>query len=206
MAQDNPSRKVKANQQMIQALELRAAGLSYEHIGKALGVSKPRAWRIVGKALDGLVKQCQETAERVKHLELYRLDRYRRSLEPRKTDPRTVDTLIRISERVAKLHGLDAPQRIEAIGLDGGPIQTQEPQLDFSKFSHDELLIFMALHDKAAGEPDWDKTISYFGTPGYERSLPGSPIRLVTAFVRALPFGDAPWRGTQPALPAGTQP
>ena len=101
-------------------------GASYLQIGKALSVSKSRAWRIVGKALDQLVEHCKETAGRVRQLELYRLDRYRLSLDSRKGDPRAVDTLIRISERVAKLHGLDAPQRIEASGPDGGPIENEQ--------------------------------------------------------------------------------
>ena len=122
MPQENSGRKVKSHQQMIQALELRAAGASFRQIGEALSVSKPRAFRIVRKALDELVQRCQDTAERVRQLELYRLDRIRLSLDPKKGDPRVADTLIRISERVAKLHGLDAPQRIEASGPNGGPI------------------------------------------------------------------------------------
>lgn len=113
MPQQNPGRKVKSKQQLMLALELRASGASYMQIGRALSVSKPRAFRIVRKALDELLEHCRETAERVRQLELHRLDRYRLALDPRRTDPRTVDTLIRISERVAKLHGLDAPQRID---------------------------------------------------------------------------------------------
>ena len=113
MPQGNAPRRVKSHQQMIQALELRAAGASFMQIGKALSVSKPRAFRIVRKALDELVEHCRETAERVRQLELYRMDRIRLALDPKKSDPRVADTLIRISERVAKLHGLDAPQRIE---------------------------------------------------------------------------------------------
>src|SRR6266852_8369380 len=114
MPQENSGRKVKSHQQMIQALELRAAGASFRQIGEALSVSKPRVFRIVRKALDELV-HCQDTAERVRQLELYRLDRMRLALDPKKSDPRVADTLIliRISERVAKLHGLDAPQQIE---------------------------------------------------------------------------------------------
>jgi hypothetical protein len=157
------------------------------------------AWRIVSKALDELVHHCQDTAERVRQLELYRLDRIRLSLDPKKGDPRVADTLIRISERVAKLHGLDAPQRIESSGPNGGPIQTQEQQLDLSKFSLDETLIFEALHCKAAGDPDWDERIRYFGSPEYERSWPGKPTRLVTAFVKALPFGEERYTLTQGA-------
>ena len=113
MPQGNAPRRVKSHQQMIQALELRAAGASFMQIGKALSVSKPRAFRIVRKALDELGEH-RETAERVRQLELYRMDRIRLALDPKKSDPRVADTLIRISERVAKLDGWDAPQRIDA--------------------------------------------------------------------------------------------
>jgi hypothetical protein len=159
MSQQNSGRSVKAHQQMIQALELRAAGASYLQIGKALSVSKSRAWRIVGTALGDLVHRCAETAERVKQLELHRLDRYRLALDARRSDPRVVDSLIRISERTAKLHGLDAPQRVEASGPDGGPIETQEQPPDFSKFTLDELYFFDALDKKAHGVANWDETL-----------------------------------------------
>jgi hypothetical protein len=151
MSQQNPGRRVKSHQQLIMALELRASGASYLQIGKALSVSKSRAWRIVSKALDDLVQHCQDTAERVRTLELYRLDRIRLSLDPKKGDPRVADTLIRISERVAKLHGLDAPQRIEASGPNGGPIETQDERIDLSKLSVEELLELERLQKKMAG-------------------------------------------------------
>lgn len=100
---------------------------------------------------------------------------------------------------MAKLHGLDAPQRTEASELNGGPIQTQEQQPDYNKLSVDELLIFEALHRKAAGDPNWDERIRDFGTPEYERQWPGKPTRLVTAFVKALPFGEERYMLTQGA-------
>jgi len=72
----------------------------------------------------------------------------RLSLDPKKGDPRVADTLIRISERVAKLHGLDAPQRIEASGPSGGPIQTEE-KWDYGKLDLDEMLALEQLMIKA---------------------------------------------------------
>jgi hypothetical protein len=78
------------------------------------------------------------------------------ALDPKKSDPRVADTLIRISERVAKLHGLDAPQRIETSGPNGGPIETQEREPDFSKLTVEELLQFEELHRKAHGLPTRD--------------------------------------------------
>jgi hypothetical protein len=149
MPQENSGRKVKKHQQMILALDLRASGATFSQIGAALAVSKPRAFRIVRKALDELVEHCTDTAERVRKLELYRLDRIRLALEPKKGDPRAADTLIRISERVARLHGLDAPQRIEASGPNGGPIQTGETP-DYSKLTLQEKLQLEALLKKTA--------------------------------------------------------
>jgi hypothetical protein len=95
------------------ALELRASGASYLQIAKTLSVSKSRAWRIFGKALDDLVQHCSETAAKWSSSAL---TEYRLALDSRKSDPRVVDSLIRISERTAKLHGLDAQTKIEASG------------------------------------------------------------------------------------------
>ena len=85
------------------------------------------------------------------------MDRIRLALDPRKSDPRVADTLIRISERVAKLHGLDAPQRIETTGKDGGPIETKQSEPDFDKLTLDELLQHEELHRKAHGLPTRDE-------------------------------------------------
>src|SRR5215471_16701974 len=112
MPQKGSGRTVKSRQQTFMALELRATGASFLQFAKALSVSKSRAWRIVMQALCELAEQCKETAERVRQLELYRLDRLRFALDPKRADPRVADTLLRISERVAKLHGLDAPQKV----------------------------------------------------------------------------------------------
>jgi hypothetical protein len=155
MSQQNAPRRVKKHQQMILALDLRASGASYRQIGEALSVSKARAFRIVRRALDELVQHCEDTAERVRRLELYRLDKIRFALDVKKSDPRTAEVLLRISERVAKLHGLDAPQRVEASGPNGGPIQTDqtEEKIDLEKLSLDELRQFEALYRKARGLP-----------------------------------------------------
>ena len=199
LPQENPQRKVKSHQQMVLALELRASGASFEQIGKSLNppVSAPRAWKIVQKGLQAGRERMAETAQNLIQLQLNRLNRYRLKLEPNASDPAVVSTLVRVMERECKLMGIDAPTKIAETMPDGSPIETQESKPDFSKFTHDELLIFAALHAKAAGDPDWYKSISDYGSEMYERCHPG---RLITAFIRALPFGDEPWR----ALPAGS--
>ena len=96
MPQENPGRKVKTHEQMIKALELRAGGASFARSGKRLGVSKPRAFKIVRVALDELVQHCRKPRSGLgagtsspRPLRL--------SLDARKGDPRTVEMLIRIS-------------------------------------------------------------------------------------------------------------
>jgi hypothetical protein len=202
LPQENSQRKVKSQQQMVLALELRASGASYEQIGKSLvpPVSAPRAWKIVQKGLQAGRERMADTAQNLIQLQLNRLNRYRLKLEPNASDPAVVSTLVRVMERECKLMGIDAPTKIAETMPDGSPIQTQEQQQDFSKFSHDELVIFAALHAKAAGEPNWDEHIRYYGTEMGERTHPG---RLVVAFVKALPFGDEPWKLAQCAVTGG---
>jgi hypothetical protein len=126
-------------------------------------------------------------------LELIRLDKIRLALDGKRADPRVADTLIRLSERVSRLHGLDAPQRSEISGPGGGPIQTQEDESDLGKLSHDELLIFEVLYKKTLGHPDWDKEIRHQCEMKY-------PTRsgLFMAFARAMLSETQPQR-VQPA-------
>ena len=69
-----------------------------------------------------------------------------------RVNPTMEGTLIRISERVATLHGLGAPQRMALEGKEGGPIQTQDTEPDLSKLTVPELLELERLHKKMAGD------------------------------------------------------
>lgn len=141
MSQQNGKVKTKGRLKLVQALELRAGGASYRQIADVLGVSRASAWRIVTRGLDELTAKCAEKAEQVKALELVRMDAMRVLLWPKRADPRVADSLLRISERVAKLHGLDAPAKHELTGADGGPIETQEsnPVPDLTKLTDEEI-------------------------------------------------------------------
>jgi hypothetical protein len=142
---------VKSYQQMTTAaLELRASGASYLQIGRALSVSKTRAYRIVRAGLDEYVVTCRETAESVRYLEMLRLNRMIFALTPRASDYRVANVLVKISARIAKLCGLDAPLRIEQSGPAGGPIVTQSAP-DFSRLTLQERLRLEALFEKTKG-------------------------------------------------------
>src|SRR5580704_5973530 len=63
--------KIVSAERIARAMELRKGGATYEMIGVDLGVSTPRAFEIVNDALKALVT---EPAEKVRKLEIERLD------------------------------------------------------------------------------------------------------------------------------------
>ena len=62
-----------------------------------------------------LAETAQEAADEVRALELARLDALLAALWPQQGEPAVVDRVLRIMERRAKLLGLDAPTRVDAV-------------------------------------------------------------------------------------------
>jgi hypothetical protein len=95
----------------LQALDLRIAGGTYRQIARQLGVNEKTAFYDVQGALASLDAVKAKTAERLRDIELERLDRASTGLVPgiRSGDARAVTALVRVMERRAKLLGLDAP-------------------------------------------------------------------------------------------------
>lgn len=130
---------VLREEKRLRALQLREQGAKYRDIAQAMDVNLSDAHTLVQEGLAALHLKVEETAIEVRALELNRLDgltyallmKIRRQVrsETMKTgaaievpdpDPRTVDTLLKVMERRAKLLGLDAP--VKLAGPDGGPI------------------------------------------------------------------------------------
>jgi Homeodomain-like domain len=133
--------RATARQREARAVQLRTAGATYQQIGDRLGCSESRAWRIVQRALDRMVR---EPADQLRQLELARLDQLwieatkvlhrshitvsngRVALDPRTGQPleddgpvlQAIDRLLKIMERRARLLGLDAPTRVNVITED----------------------------------------------------------------------------------------
>lgn len=103
--------RIKNREHVIRALDLRTAGASYDAIGKAMDISKTRAYQLVKAGLDELNQKVLENAETVRALEAKRLDAMMMGLWPNRQNPRNADTILRLMERRAKLLGLDAPAK-----------------------------------------------------------------------------------------------
>lgn len=132
----------------IDAMRLRKAGHSYRAIAARLRVDVATAWDDVQAELTALRGLTVKVAEDVRAIELQRLDDATLGLGPKikKGDPKAVMAMVRVSDRRAKLLGLDAPQRREVTGADGAPLV---PPADLSRLTSEELEALAALVSKA---------------------------------------------------------
>ncbi|WP_128000939.1 hypothetical protein [Piscinibacter defluvii] len=100
-------------QRQAKAIALRCAGLSYASIAAHLGIGRSQAHALVCRGLDDARSQVAAAADELRALELSRLDGMLAKVYPRaaRGDLPAVDRVLKISERRAKLLGLDAPER-----------------------------------------------------------------------------------------------
>jgi hypothetical protein len=119
-------------------------------IGESLipSVSRQRTFRIVQKCLREAALKSPEKIENLRQLELYRLDRLIHALDPKRSDPRVAYVLIRISALIARLHGLDAPQRIETSRPKSTLMKGMDSS-DLNKLSDEEQRRLEVLLEKA---------------------------------------------------------
>lgn len=107
----NPDRATVAGNEN-KAVELRKAGLPYAQIADALGfASASSAYRTVMRAL---ARNQSEQVEELRMIEGARLDRMQQAVWQRAVqgDLHTIDRVLRIMDRRARLFGLDAPQKV----------------------------------------------------------------------------------------------
>lgn len=104
----NP-RRLKARERKQEALSLRMSGVTFEQIGQRLGITRQAAHKAVTQALADIQKETNEDAEKLRHLELERLDKMQASIWASVLTGGygAIDRVLRIMERRAKLIGLD---------------------------------------------------------------------------------------------------
>lgn len=120
------------------ALELRKSGLSYDAIATRLGYAHASgAHKAVTLALKRTI---QEPADELRRVEVERLDAALSAIWKKvlSGDTWAIDRMLKIMERRAALLGLDAPQRREVTGKDGGPMRHEHSGPDFSALTMEE--------------------------------------------------------------------
>ena len=105
--------QIEATEKAVKALELRRQGKSYVQIAKELGYSSGSGAH--GAVKKALRKALKEPADELRALENARLDAMLIALWPEieKGDPKSIMAGVRISERRAKLNGLDEPAELD---------------------------------------------------------------------------------------------
>jgi transcriptional regulator len=111
--------QIAATEKQLQALKLRKQGVSYADIAKQVGYkSGSGAHAAVSKALK---KTLQEPADDLRKIENERLDAMLSALWTKieAGNPQAVIAGIKISERRAKLNGLDEPSEVDVTSAGG---------------------------------------------------------------------------------------
>lgn len=98
-----------------QALALRIKRCSYSQIGKALGITKQAAHKLVTKELININEKLAEDRDKLITLELLKLDEAEFAIETQisKGEIPAVGMLMKIQQRRAMLLGLDAPTKMD---------------------------------------------------------------------------------------------
>ena len=127
---------VKAVRQQ-RALDMRMLGFSYRAIAKVCKVTEGTSYSDVQSAIASLDAIKKDKAERLRELELIRLDHMTQRLaaDVNRGDTKAITTEVRIMDRRAKLLGLDEPTRAEVSGpikftLDIGTLGENEEDND----------------------------------------------------------------------------
>jgi len=136
-------RLIVAAERQARALELRKAGWTFARIAATVGWAHESGARYsVTQALDALREDALEGAEKIRTLEIERLNELHRvAYEKALTgDLDAIDRALRIAARRAKLLGLDAPTRIEQTKTAGAPDDEAFERLMRDRVSREHLL------------------------------------------------------------------
>jgi len=135
-----PKRKTRpvnllAAERRRRAIELRGQGMTFVEIGKQLGVTGPRAFQLVTQAIDEVnaLLVSETKALRQKHLDETHAMRKGIWKDATAGQVGKIDRMIKLLEREAKLAGLDAAEKFEHSGPDGGPITVDEMRSGVAK-------------------------------------------------------------------------
>ena len=110
------------------AIKLRAEGLSYKAIAEEMGVSLQTAHNWVTAELEQARKDTAESVAELRELEAMRLDRLlvKWFEKAEAGNAEALSAVLRISERRAKMYGIDAPTRTANMNVD---VTTENPVL-----------------------------------------------------------------------------
>lgn len=105
-------REEEQKKRRLEAMSLRQAGLTWDQIGERLGIARDSARELVYRNLE---RADNREVDAQRAIENARLDRAQAAIWTRvlNGEDKAIDTFLRISQRRARLNGLDAPQKLD---------------------------------------------------------------------------------------------
>jgi hypothetical protein len=124
---------IRAAERRNQAIGLRKQGKTFKEIGAVIGVTPQAVFKMVTKTLDEANALLVTETKALRQRQLDRIDVLVQAMwkvATEKGEVGKVDRLVKLFEREAKLAGLDAAEKFEHSGPDGGPITVGEIRSD----------------------------------------------------------------------------
>jgi len=117
-------KKLEAANRCKLCVHYRLAGYTFVEIGEKVGCSAKTAHKWVTKTLHEIQTTYRQDANSLRTQELQALDQLKQTLwaKGRQGNLQAIDRLLKISERRAKLLGIDAPDTYEHTGAGGTPL------------------------------------------------------------------------------------
>lgn len=115
------AQRLKTAHRRSQNLQLKLAGLGWDEIAERLGYSgKAAACKDFARALEQTRSTIALNAEELREIEMLRLDRVRAGSWKRALsgDPKSADIVLKVHDRVVKLHDLTGAQRVVGNAVD----------------------------------------------------------------------------------------
>lgn len=136
----NSIQMVKAHLKDLEVLELRAQGKTYAQIGLEIGTSPEMVKYRIGKSVKLLKQRREELVDEYVTTQLERLRMATAAIMERVSagDLASIDVLLRVEARSAKLLGLDAPTKWPT-DEDGKPVAPGSIVVDFDRLSDTQL-------------------------------------------------------------------
>jgi hypothetical protein len=131
-------------------LDFRVAGVTFEQIGRQLGITKQAAHKHYRRAMAEAQQRTAELSEELTELTRRRLDALVSAHWISKADPRSAEVIIRVEALRMRLEGTEAPARLEHSGKDGKPIEVAHTVMPLEFLSDEDLATLKEIARRAA--------------------------------------------------------
>jgi hypothetical protein len=131
-------------------MDFRVAGVTFEKIGRQLGITKQAAHKHYRRAMAEAQERTDELSDQVAELTRRRLDALISAHWVSRADPRSAEVIIRAEALRMKLEGTEAPARLEHSGKDGKPIEVAHTVMPLEFLSDEDLAALKEIARRAA--------------------------------------------------------